>query len=546
MPRFPNLFRSRQSPRNNAATTTTTTSNRPAVREPASRDRDQRHQSVISDQPDHIRNYVDEKRKQVQEQIRELQSLTQDERSTIIVQITKIKRELKTAHRDLEQFLVKNSSGLGKDEETLVRNATRDAWRAYMSVVKLEERLRGLKSRGSVSMSLEGDQDMQARHGWEEGYSGKVDHWEDKMNIPTGAWDVKKESPTSLSSRRTFQESEPDEDVFLMSGALPIEDNDGIAGTAHEEPVRDPLSVLRDLPRILNRGALSESTPSLGTYQTNPEQIPQPREEVKRRIQQEESSLNIGLHEPDRVRRGSCNGFVITEMTMKGLEDTRFVQPYLHYMKLHELRYLKEWLADAGHITRSGPISRMEKALHCIQLLQTGCRYEALAVIFSRSPRQIKEACQEVIRGVLQWHKETVLDDEEQGEQTAYISLWGIWNKYVVTNGKAGLYYGFGWTQMGKVLVALNLYIGRWRMQGQFAMEGPAFVWGKFFVSEGDGHVPERVKVDEIAGQCKDNAWLDDDSNSAIASSNAMNGQEMPRQAREGTKWAGAGTVVIN
>jgi hypothetical protein len=45
---------------------------------------------------------------------------------------------------------------------------------------------------------------------------------------------------------------------------------------------------------------------------------------------------------------------MITEMTMHAIEDTRFVLPYLHYMKVHELRAIKEWLGNAGFIVSSG------------------------------------------------------------------------------------------------------------------------------------------------------------------------------------------------
>ena len=84
--------------------------------------------------------------------------------------------------------------------------------------------------------------------------------------------------------------------------------------------------------------------------------------------------------------------------------------------------------------------SRTEKALLCIQLLQTGCRYETLAVIHSRSPHEVMESCNEVMRALLKWHRMTV-DDDDIGNQAEYIVLWGIWHKYTVSDGKAGEYY---------------------------------------------------------------------------------------------------------
>jgi hypothetical protein len=99
------------------------------------------------------------------------------------------------------------------------------------------------------------------------------------------------------------------------------------------------------------------------------------------------------------------------------------------------------------------------------------------------------------MHGLLTWHRRTVRDGET-GEQAMYLPLWGIWAKFVGTDGQAGLYFGFEWTHVAKVLVALNVYMGRWRMQGRFAVDGPAFVWGKFFMSQGIDNVPSLVDGD--------------------------------------------------
>ena len=138
-----------------------------------------------------------------------------------------------------------------------------------------------------------------------------------------------------------------------IPGALPVEDwspqiEVQRAGRAHA------FEALRQLPHLLAHGAPSQCSESLHLPATNPQKIPQPRDEVKVRVQEEEANTDSVLRNPYKVRRGSCNGFMITEMTMHAIEDTRFVLPYLHYMKVHELRAIKEWLGNAGFIVSSG------------------------------------------------------------------------------------------------------------------------------------------------------------------------------------------------
>jgi hypothetical protein len=441
-----------------------------SVHRTAPRGRHAPHPSVCTapDRLDEIRDYV----RGASTYIQWLQGLTEIERSNI-AQVNEIKRELKTAHRSLEKLHVEKCRGLGDEVEALVKDATRYAWRSYRSVVKLEEKLRGLtKGETGETRTHENVDDNQRK------VRSRVKDEEQRLHASDGVDGT--QGPPSM--RRQYVESDDDEEKFLMSGALPSGDESSKA-TVQKAGRADALNVLKYLPQVLARGAPSQAPRSPDRQETNPEKIPQPREEVKRRIQEESSNQEPMLRDPDRVRRGSCNGFMITEMTMKGVDNPHFVLPFLHYMKFHELRYLKEWLANAGFINSSGTITRMEKCLLCIQVLQTGCRYEALAVIHSRSPLQVQDACKEVMQGLVQWHRKTV-DEDETGDQAKYIGLWGIWDKYVVSDGRAGLYFGIDWTQLAKVLVALNMYMGRWRMQGKFAMDGPAFAWGKFFVPE--------------------------------------------------------------
>ncbi|KAF1851394.1 uncharacterized protein K460DRAFT_362141 [Cucurbitaria berberidis CBS 394.84] len=261
--------------------------------------------------------------------------------------------------------------------------------------------------------------------------------------------------------------------------------------------------------------AHSPSTAHCFLEEINREAFPQPRSSVKLRLQHEEATQRLTLDEPDKVRRGSCNGFTVTKMIMCGIEDARFVLPYFHHIKHHEVRALKNWLCEKMYVKRSGGISRMEKVLHCIQLLQTGCRYESLAVLFSRSPRQIKDSCHEVMAGLLRLHCDTVNVDEATDHVVRmYMPLWGLWTQYGATKGKAALYYGFRLSQVAQVLGALNLYIGRWRMQGGFAVDGPMFSWGGVFV----------IQMAKREGNCSSELRIlgvdddDDDGTSTIRS----------------------------
>ncbi|KAF2623026.1 hypothetical protein BU25DRAFT_313189, partial [Macroventuria anomochaeta] len=215
-----------------------------------------------------------------------------------------------------------------------------------------------------------------------------------------------------------------------------------------------------------------------------------PRIEVEARLREEESELAPILIEPDRQREGSCDGSMVTNMVMNNVLNEDYVLPYLHFIKHHELRALKQWLVDNHYVRRSAVISRMEKVLHCLELLQTGCRYETIATIFSRTPRQVESSCHEVMEGLLELHGFTMI---KARDQEMYATLWGIWSRKFgnpQNQHPAAHYYGFDWLDIGKVMVTLNLYIGRWREQGKFSLEGPSLNWGKFFDAEGTGRFP--------------------------------------------------------
>ncbi|CAO2658038.1 Nn.00g072980.m01.CDS01 [Neocucurbitaria sp. VM-36] len=438
---------------------------------------------MIAEELHHIEVYVQE----ISIRIGHLQGLVGHERSKTS-HATEIKRRLKTAHRGLEKFQFENCKGLGDDIQGLIRNATRQAWQSYRSMVTLEERLRNLESQESSPLLRQWNNDDSEYT--EASNNTKKAQEQHGVYIPTGARKPqgcttgrKQMLKTPLDLRQqTRKRQEPVEDMFIISSTLPTKLRSSAAAQAER---RNTVDARRSVRRAL---AGEEHLPSSIQHlleQIETKAFPRPRASVKLRLQHEEASHNLTLDAPEKARRGSCNGSTITNMIMCGVEDHRFVLPYFHYIKHHEVRALKTWLAERRYVKRSGVISRMEKVLHCIQLLQTGCRYETIAVIFSRSPRQIKESCHEVMTGLLQLYYDTVNTDRATDQvKDMYMPLWGLWAKYDVMKEKAAVYYGYQLTEVAKVLGALNIYIGRWRMQGGFAVDGPVFSWGWMFVVE--------------------------------------------------------------
>ncbi|KAJ4337734.1 hypothetical protein N0V87_004482 [Didymella glomerata] len=362
-----------------------------------------------------------------------LEGLIELEHSTI-GQVTEIKRQLKTAHRNLEKLHFERCPLLGNDVNTWVIGAMRLAWQAYRRMVKLEEKLRSLP----VSLS-------------------DSDDW---------VGDYEKDSPVMIGIEMEPERKELSADT--KAGAAEEAQVQRVQPVTAEQ--RKHWSVVEDL---------------------DPVQATLPKAEVEARLWEEEEEQAHILIEPDRQRQGSCDGATVTDLVMNGILDHDYLLPYLHHIKHHELRALKQWLVVNNYVTRSSGISRMEKVLHCIELLQTGNRYETIATIFSRTPRQVESSCREVMEGLLNLHGFTMI---KARDQEMYTTVWGIWcRKYENPQNRhffAEDYYGYHWTDIGKVMVTLNLYIGRWREQGKFALEGPSLNWGKFFDADGTGRFP--------------------------------------------------------
>lgn len=451
-----------------------------------------------------------------------------------MLRIRDVKRELKSAHRGLERVCLgmrgdaslslqgyvslREDGSIGgceswgadaelreEDVEVLIGWAIQDVWRGYRRVMRLEEIFRG-----------------------REEQSRKEEEEEERMECHelSGARDEMRRWDRRVEELEEEEEEEEEGGVYVMSGALPVgqdiaegdeDDNDDEEEEGEEEEEeefpRRPLDsriVATQIPPTHPDEPFNgmPSPPTMGSQHqdsamiiTNPEQIPQPREEVLLRIDFEETNENTYLHGPDRQRQGSCNGFLVADMVMCGMDDGRFVLPSLAYMKLHEVRALQAWLCGGnegrvGYVCKKGTVSRTEKLLQGLWLLQTGLRFESVAVVFSRTPVQVREAWIEVMDGLLELHSFTTI---EAWQQELYTSLWEVWKKYREDEDAAVAegYYGYDRVDVAKVLVAVNLYIGRWREQGQFSLVGRSMRWGRDFGAEGMGRL---LRADQATG----------------------------------------------
>jgi hypothetical protein len=203
------------------------------------------------------------------------------------------------------------------------------------------------------------------------------------------------------------------------------------------------------------------------------------REEVERRCAREETLTTIGLCDPDGKRKGSMSGCHATNAILAGLDDPNHCLPGLRFIKIHELKRLKEWLVQKLHLGRSGEISRTESVLHLIFVLQEGWRSETMAVLFSRTPRQIYGSCHDVFDRLLEMYSETFLEYH----QPTCPHLWKIAHKFmdVAESRRWERYYHWKKQDIFSVLVTLNMYIGRYRQQGQVALDGPCQHWWGYF-----------------------------------------------------------------
>jgi hypothetical protein len=201
------------------------------------------------------------------------------------------------------------------------------------------------------------------------------------------------------------------------------------------------------------------------------------RAEVEQDCFEEENMGTPILNGPDRRRTGSVPSYFATFAIMARLNDPDYYLPQFHHIKKCEVKDLKECLEERNVLQRTGNISRIEKLLHLLFLLQDGVRFETIAVLFSRTPRQVQASCDRVFEGLLHLHGDTAVP---QLQPTCY-HLWKISLKYLAADTQsaqhAERYYGWRTIDVVKVLVTLNVFIGRYREQGRVALDGAYCSW---------------------------------------------------------------------
>jgi hypothetical protein len=321
-------------------------------------------------------------------------------------EITEIKRRLKDAHRGLEK-LETRFRGLPSLKEVV--EITGQVWNIYTRLRVLEEGLRDIRN---VKEQVNRERGFVEGDKIEEG--GKVREMREGeagvVYVPSGAKRRMLYIDGRVGSERRKNENH-DSETYMMSGGLStLFDPEGslpeYIDTDEEDTSSNEISSTPNGEETQNAGYNSFSSgcgsttlksdshfvvrrlSSRRTYALRA--VPKSRDEVIASMSVEMHRTSITLHDPDRGREGSTSGWLTTLAIMSGLEDGRYVLPILTFIKIHEVRDLKKWLVDRGFLQRSGSVSRIERVLHFIFVLQIGCRLETIAVMFSRSPREVQ------------------------------------------------------------------------------------------------------------------------------------------------------------
>lgn len=302
---------------------------------------------------------------------------------------------------------------------------TRRLHRTDRYVEQLREQLREPSLTRATEAQEQGDSTERSRHS----RAARMD--EDNKGVRRVSRKSARHQEDEGREREQFARGKEDGGEYTMSGALPTEN----------------IS-----PDELLRGTVPNISP--------PTRRPT-RTEVIALIRHEESNASTTLREPDRIRTGSCSGFTISQMLMMRLTNSAVVLPNLYSIEKHHIKALRAWLIDRNLLQNSLPISRTEQLLHCLQLLKSGNRYESIAVMFSRSPRQVKDGCLEAMEGLLRMYS-LLVDEAENGAQDPGADTWGILKRFDKSADGRGaqMYYGFSWTRLVKVLVALDVFFG--------------------------------------------------------------------------------------
>lgn len=428
-----------------------------------------RSNSAIRGELHRIRTYINA----IQTRVEYLQGLLDPD---ALDDIRAMKRAMKNTHRDLEKL---QDTIRECDAGIALAEITRQAWRAYRALVRMEERMHrvvdGAKAKGKGKSTDKGK--GRALEPEPEAIQRLVP----STYIPTGANASTKPTPRGRETyapqgsgkNDTSMEERSNDERFRFSIEVSSDELDNYAVALKRRNAMHTPSEAEHAPVLIRS-----------------------RSEVERNCKDEERADRPILRDPDRRREGStANGQYATMLVMSGNDDEQFVMPKLRYIKMHEMKQLRGWLAEMNYVKRTGSISRMEKVLQLFVLLQEGCRIEKIAVLFSRTPRQVRQACREVMQGLLELHSETALPRR----QPTCDGLWRIsvnfFNNEAMVK-KAEVYYGFEMWDVIKVLVTVNLFIGRFRQQGRLSLDGAYFHWWRSFRDVGQSWQHQETRDD--------------------------------------------------
>jgi hypothetical protein len=416
--------------------------------------------------------------------------------SSIMQQVIETQHGLKETHCRLERL---------QDRIPWVAEISRDIWHNYRRVKALGEKLRwprdDIVSKGDIGVG--GSRGMSTLKIVPIEKDGVYDNQEEvdyeQKYLMSGALPAK------------YAEGEIDEERYFMSGPLPVKEEaqthptlNSISWTTLDEGearhnacssltfVENTPSEANDTEHDYSRPNRAEQDRAVNDTLASPSkrksvrfaQVTKTPSEVRQSIEEEEAIELVSLHDPDRLREGSASGSSICNGIMFGVHNQTLVIPHLECIKAHEVRDLRDWLIKHKYLDQSmaSRISRTEKILQLITLLSKGYRFESVAILFSRTPNEVKSSCEEVFEGLLELHSEIMLPKGDFMGKYLYVHLWRIVGNYVLRQDEetGENYYPWGTEDICKVLITLNLCIGRIRKQGRFALEGPVLNWGKY------------------------------------------------------------------
>ncbi|KAF1973676.1 hypothetical protein BU23DRAFT_128661 [Bimuria novae-zelandiae CBS 107.79] len=446
-----------------------------------------------------------------------------------LTQVTETKRIMRDAYRNLERLQSQIAEG---ESVALISETTVEAWQVYQRLVKIEEKLRraviepvDVEDSQPTNLTAQAPAALKHSHDHSRHSSGRVSFASNPKPTPEEKENAEEREQTSQrpfrlwtwpnpqewEEDRTELESSPNHlATILGSSASPtvVESDPRFSRPYQYQRPSEQTDTVSTMAVASRKGSSEDLTTLLATMiegqndepealhyvdsvdtlralylehglEELPTGVAQTREEVERRCAMEQAYTRSVLVDPERKREGSILGFFATYAILAGIDDPNYCLPRLRFIKIHEVKRLKELLVDGFHLGRSGEISRIERVLHLIFVLQEGWRMETMAVLFSRTPQQVRESCRDVFECLLEVHSETSL---EYYQPTCH-HLWKIAPKFMDSTHtkRSEKYYHWKKQEVFNVLVTLNMYIGRYRQQGKVALDGPYQHWWRHF-----------------------------------------------------------------